>query len=520
MNAFKRNLTPDDLRAEAAPWPAPETFSHPVPPILDFDRAIPDCLYSFREFALATAEEVQVPADSVAALALGIVSLAASRSFEVQLLPQWRETAPLWIAVLAEPGDRKSASLAALTPPLHRWQTDERERLRDALAEYAEKRRIADSRLAVVRKNLANAEAEDVGRLQSEAMELARSLGSMEELAAPDLLTADATPEAIRGLLIRNGEKVGLAAPETDFQQLTGSRYGTGSQNLNLMLAGKSGDFLPAHRVGRDQPLEHPSIACILYVQPAAVRDVLRDANANGRGLVQRFAFIQPLSLMGSRLLTPPQVPARLTAAWDSNIRLILDRPWPGRVVLTPDGLLRHDQPARILTLEPAADELFCALRADIEPRLKERGDLRPISGFASKLPGDIARIALAFQLMCDVTSAAVTGPIMKAACEWAPYLIAHHQGVLGSASEGPELGHARRLVDALRRNGKREISARECFRLVDNQTDLACMADFEPVLDILQERNYLRPIPDQNTGRGRPASPRYEVNPAVFSEP
>ena len=519
MNAAHRILSIDELRVEANPWPAPVPFGRGEPPSLNLAEAIPSTLTPFRDFILATAEAVQISPDAVAPLAMALVSLAASRAFEVELLPQWRETAPLWFLVLAEPGERKSALLSALTRPLHCWQADERARLKCDLAKYAEGRRVIEARLTGIRGKIAKAKQGDASPLERDADTLAVRLEKMPPLAAPDLVTADATPEAMRDLLVRNGEKLGLVAPETDAGQLMGSRYADGP-NLNMILATFTGDHVPAHRVGRDLPLERPALAMALAVQPTAVADVLRDPIARGRGLVDRMCFIQPPSRMGSRSLTPPAVPDALEQWWSGTLRRVLDCPWPGRVILNGESPMRCEQPARVLSLDRDTHDAICALRSDVEAKLKDGGELRPISGFASKLPGVVARIALAFQLMEDTAAPALRAPAMQAACAWAPFLTAHFRAVLGDAGERPERRHARRVVDAMRRRGElREMTARECFRLIDNQSDMANMTDFEPVLAELVDANYLRPLPETDKGRGRPASPRFEVNPATFTK-
>ena len=56
----------------------------------------------------------------------------------------------------------------------------------------------------------------------------------------------------------------------------------------------------------------------------------------------------------------------------------------------------RHEGPPHILRLTPEALAAFDVLRADLESRIGEGGDLRPVCGYASKLPGVVARIALA----------------------------------------------------------------------------------------------------------------------------
>jgi replicative DNA helicase len=514
----------DLIRSTEEPWQPLVSLGRAEPSSLDLEFAIPDTLYSLREFIEATAEAVQISTDAVVPLALALISLAASRSFEIQLLPQWKETAPLWIVVLAEPGERKSALLACLTAPFHSWQVGERVRLKHALARYAEARRADEARLAGIRSKISKSKAEDLPLLRREADSLAIRSEGMPALAAPDLLTADATPEAIRELLTRNGEKLGIVSAETDAGQLMGSRYAKdGGANLNLFLNAFTGDCCPAHRIGRDMPLLRPSLAMALAVQPAAVVEVLRDPNARGRGLVDRMCLVQPSSRMGSRVLTPPSVSETLLQWWSDTVHGILDCPWPGRVVLDCEGPRRCETPTSVLLVESDAYKAICVLRTEIESKLKEEGELRPISGFASKLPGVIARIALAFQVMADPKSRSVCLPAIQAACAWAPFLIGHFRAVLGEASESPERRHARRLVAAILRKGLREVTARDCFVLVDNATDLARMEDLEPVLRVLADANYLRPLATTETqakGRGRPGSPRFAVNPAVFDEP
>ena len=518
MNSLPSIISLETARAEASPWPVPVAVGRIDPPSLALAEAIPSTIAPFRDFILATADAVQIAPDAVAPLAMALVSLAASRAFEVQLLPQWRETAPLWILILAEPGERKSALLSGLTGPLHSWQADERALLKCDLAKYAEARRIDEARLAGIRSKIAKAKQGDVSTLKREAEDLAARLENMPSLATPDLVTTDATPEAVRELLARNGEKLGLISAETDAGQLMGSRYAkSGGANVDLFLAAFTGDPCPAHRVGRDLPLAHPSLAMALAVQPAAVGDVLRDPIARGRGLVDRMALVQPSSCMGSRSLTPPPVPERLAQWWGETLRRILNCPWPGRVILDGESPVRCEQPARVLTLEPAAHDVFCSLRSGLEPKLKEGGDLRQISGFASKLPGVVARLALAFQLMEDTNALTIRTHAMQAACAWSPFLLGHFRAVMGDAGERPTRRQARRLVDALRRRGDRETTARDCFRLIDG-ADVQSMEDCEPVLAELIAMHYLRPLPEPEKSKGRPGSPRFEVNPAVFT--
>jgi hypothetical protein len=494
----------------------------PSPPDFDLDKGIPDSLIQFRDFLRAASTAMQVDVTAVAPLALSVVSAAAARTYEVRLRPDWVEIVVLWVVALAEPGERKSAVIRRLTAPITAWQDNERRRLRPAIAKYEAQRGNDAARHLALRKKLATCKPGERQQIDQELHALVAKMEVEPEIHPPDLVTADFTPEAARQLLIRNGGKLSYISAETDFGTLTGSRYAAGGagsqQNLNLLLAGKSGDNIPAHRVGRSEPLARPCLNIGIFVQPSAVRDVLLDGNTNGRGLVQRFALIVPSSLMGSRLDDPPAVPVVLEDWWNSAIARILDVPWPGKAVLDSTArICRHELGPIELELDAAAIGPFQNLRSAIEKRCGVDGDLRPIAGFASKLAGEVARIAACLELLQNPQSESVSGQSMVAACYWSEFLIGHHRAALGAAGESAAVRHARRLISSLRRNGTAEEHARELFRRVRNGTDLAKMADFQPVLEELCLANCIRRKPNPSyRSSGRPPE-IYEINPALW---
>ena len=507
----------DQARAEAStPWPMPRPLSRPAAPALDLNKCTPPGLAPFRQFCEGVAEALQVPPDMVAPLALALASIGTSRGLEVELSPQWRETAPLWFAVLAEPGERKSALLGLLSAPLHKWQADERDYLRHALAAYGERRKLTEARLGGIRAKLARPTGPNVENLQRDALDLAATLENMPALAAPELVTSDATPEALRDLMGRNGEKVALVSAEIDAGQLTGTRYAKGGgANFDLLLKAFTGDPSPCHRIGKDIPLERPALSLVLCVQPAAIAAVLCDAYAKDRGLVPRLCLIAPASRMGTRALHPDSVSPELLRWWGDTLRRLLDLKWPARVVLSATGPARHEGPPRIMRLTPEASTVFDVLRLDLESRIGEGGDLRPVCGYASKLAGVVARLALTMQAMQDPAAKHITAETMQAACEWAPVLLAHFRAVLGDAAEPAEVKLARRLLRLIKKRNLAKLSAKDALDLVDGGG--LKMDELNPALDLLVEREWLRPLPAQDTRPGRPPSPLYAVNPAAL---
>jgi len=408
-----------------------------------------------------------------------------------------------------------------LVRPFHEWTAGERKRMAEPLARYAERRRTVEARLGAVRAKAAKEAApEKRAKLEVEASDLAADLEVMPvRLAAPDLLVQSYTPEGLRDALEANGERVGIVSAEADAAELMGCRYSDAGPSIDLLLCAHAGDPITTRRAGgRVVPLGRPAVGMVLAVQPEAVRAVLADRAAKGRGLIDRMLLVHPPSRMGSRLLDPAPVPDHVAAWWAESIRRMLDLPWPGRCIIGRDGEpVRCSSDPRILTIDPEARLILWALRSELEPRLAEGADLAPMAGFASKLPGACARLALAFTLLRDPCAEVVDGASMRAACAWAPFLLAHRRAVLGDAAEKPEAHHARRLWRALQRRGRASMTARDLFALVRDSA-IPDMEAFRPVLAVLVEHGAVRPGPGEASNRGRPAE-LWEVHPGLLCD-
>jgi hypothetical protein len=517
------NHAPAPLPRAPGTWPAPAEITTAPPPSLDLDAAIPADLQTFRAFCLGLSEALQVPPDAVPPLALTIASGCVARAVETRSGPDWVETPPLWCAVLMQSAERKSALISALARPVFDWQASQAEALRRPLAAYAENRRCLEAELATARARYAKTKlgTPERSEAQTTVREIAETLDAMPALSAPAIITADATPESLRELLLSNGEKAVWISAEADAASLTGKRYSkTGEANLNLFLAAKSGDPCPGQRIGRDISLSRPSLAACLCVQPCALDEVLADPYARGRGFVPRFNFVTPPSRLGSRTLHPEPLSPALAQWWADALRSLLAMPWPGRVVADGGELKRHAGPPRELRLAPDAVPILDTLRIDIERRIGPDGDLRAVQAYASKLPGEIVRISAILELLADPGAATVGPETMRAAVAWGAFLLDHYRHALGEASATAATKDARRLLDALRRNGATHFVIRDALRYLD--------ADRETVdrsLAILDAEGWTRLVAhpprstEDATKGGRPPGPMREVNPALFAQ-
>ena len=181
--------------------------------------------------------------------------------------------------------------------------------------------------------------------------------------------------------------------------------------------------------------------------------------------------------------------------------------------MLTTEGVKQTEDPPHLMRLSSDAKGVFDILRKEIEDRIGEDRDLRPISGFASKLPGLIARIALTMQAMQQVNSVKITSDTMQAALAWAPPLLGHFRAMLKNAAERPEHKLARRLLASLKRNKVSEISGRDALRMVDGNG--LSMSELNPALTVLVDHGWIRPLQVSKSAKpGRRASQHYATHP------
>lgn len=129
-----------------------------------------------------------------------------------------------------------------------------------------------------------------------------------------------------------------------------------------------------------------------------------------------------------------------------------------------------------------------------------------------------MARIAAILHVLQADEGELIPAETMRAACAWAPFLLAHNKHALGTAAEPDELKLARRLLARVKSNQLVELSARDALRLFPHGNGLT-MEELTPALDLLLEGDWLRELPKPPTNpEGRRTSTRYAVNPAAFA--
>lgn len=492
-------------KPDPAPWLPPTPFAVMHLPAFPLD-ALPPWL---AEYAGAVALATQTPAELPALLGLAVIAAACARRVMVLVWDDWREPVNLYILIVLPPANRKSAVFAELVAPLLEFEAEEAARLAPEIKAAETARRIAESALKKAEDAAARAEADKREFLQAEAERLARELVTLPSLVQPRLVVDDCSAERLASLLHEQGGRIAVMSPEGGVFDLMAGRYSaTGLPNFEVFLKGHAGDTVIVDRVGRTaERIDHPAITMGLTVQPEVLRGLVRRPGFRGRGLLARFVYSVPASLIGRRAVRPPGVREDVRAEYARRIRTLLDQSQP------------NDSEPITLRLTPAARERLEAFATGTEPRLAEHGDLGHVADWGGKLVGMVVRLAgllhLAEQPDPSIAGGqAISAQTVTAALRIGEYAVEHARAAFAEMGADPALDDARHVWGWIDRQDRDALSKRDIFEGVKGRFRRVEMLD--PALQVLEEYGYVRVVPlsSERDGPGRKPSPTYEVNP------
>lgn len=523
------------------PWEAPVPFDAvgdlPAFPTDALPSAVADWVH-------AEATSTQTPEDLPGMIALAVLATAVAKKFRATIRSEWREPLCLYIEVTLPPGERKSAVFRDATAPLIEWEREaisrDAPRLREAAIAYD----IAEGRLKEAKGRAIKAKAADRLVATEEVRRLGEEMATLPRPVLPRLLADDVTPERLFGILAEQGGRLGILSPEGGIFDLLAGRYSDGLPNLDAFLKAHAGDQLRVDRIGR--PAEHlrePTLTVGLAVQPVVLEGLADKPGFRGRGLLARFLYSIPRSKVGHRLVDPPPVPTEVAAAYAATVQALLNLP----ATRGEDGEIVSVD----LSFSPEALQALLRFSAELEPRLGEGGDLEGARDWAAKLPGAVARIAgvlaLADGVICGdcgncgnptaypgADLGGISGncgnsgnpsggpaPVTREAVERAillgHHLIPHALSAFGIMGTKKEVEDAKYLLRWILKTNSERFTKREAWQGTRGRFEKA--EDLDLPLHELEARGYIRQEPvEGQPGRGRPASPRYAVNPLTCS--
>jgi replicative DNA helicase len=246
--------------------------------------------------------------------------------------------------------------------------------------------------------------------------------------------------------------------------------------------------------------VERPCLTIGLAVQPEILRGLASRPAFGGRGLLARFLYSLPESLVGRRQVGPPPVPEAVADRYTRELQALA-------ASLTAPA--SDDGPA-VLTLGQEASELLLAFERDLEPRLAAgSGDLAQLAGWAAKLAGATCRLAALLHLAAhlrDGWARPIGADSFAGAARLAGYLVEHTRAVFDLMGADPRTDDARWLLDWISRTNQTQFTRRDAHRAAP-QGRFPKATDLDPALALLEEHGWLRRVDADPSGPkgGRP---------------
>jgi replicative DNA helicase len=509
-------------------WGAVIRFDAPDLPPFPTD-IFPDWL---RAFVDAEAEATQTPPDLSGMLALSVLATCCQRWMMVQARPGWFEPVNLYTVTALPPASRKSAVFRAFVSPLLAYEQQQAIDAKKRIAELEARKDITEQQLDAAKRTAARAASQDE---KLDAMEevdrLSSELAYMTIAPAPRLVVDDVTPEALASLISDQGGRMAALSPEGDVFAIMAGRYTSGGPNFSVFLKAHAGDTLRVDRKTRSEFVDWPALTLGITTQPDVVRGLAEKAGFRGQGLLGRFLYALPESLVGHRKTDAPPVPEAVRRTYHAAIGELLT--WRAAHSANCANTANVANESLIdsftsivfnITISGQGDALFTAFLEWLEPHLATDGAFGSIADWAGKLAGAVIRVAGLLHIAEHIGShnshnspEPISPETMAAALRLSDYLIAHARAAFAEMGADPAIAAARRALRWLEVKGCTAFTKRDMFEALKGTLPKA--DDLDPILKILTDHAYIRPIEgDERGGPGRKPSQRYEVNPHIGS--
>lgn len=270
-------------------------------------------------FCLAVAEHTQTPPELAGCAMLGALSTVALGG-RVDA-GGWMEELTLFMLVVMGPAQRKSSVMRAVLAPLEDLDRERRAELRDDVERVKTRLDALDRRKQqLLAAHAKQDDRQERDKLMGEIDEIDHETGQIQEPHHYRRLASDATPEVLGTLLSRHG-RISVLASEAPFLDNLLGRYADGAPNLHLTCQAYEGEPTIIDRRRGVEEIPRPLLTIMLAVQEHHLPKLIEHPVAQSQGLVSRFLFVTPPSLVGRRQINTPPVPQDLANDWADVLR-------------------------------------------------------------------------------------------------------------------------------------------------------------------------------------------------------
>lgn len=470
----------------------PIPIETPPPPTFPLG-ALPEPL---RQFAVEVAESVQIPFDVTAMLTIAAVAAMTSRRVRVRF-PSHAVWTNLYLVVALPPGSRKSAAFEQIFGPIHDMEVEWQGKVQPEIVLRRDLRETEEKKILKIKDRAAAAKTDEERQEILERLTEARATMTPEIKLPVIAVSGDVTQEKLAVMLSEQGERLAMLDSEGTVFDMIAGRYTKGASSFDLLLKAWSGDPHRVDRMQRDPViLRSPLLTVALTTQPDVIVGLAERREFRGRGLLGRFCFCVPRSLVGTRLYQGLDVSSDAKLGYREALRQLFRATWADELVIP---------------VENGALKAWAAFHDDIERRQSAGGDLEEIPDWGSKVAGTVAGLAgnfhcLRYRAPGEPINSKLCLEDMAAAIEIGEYLIGHAKAAFGMFNQDNRIKDAKRVLDWVKGVEGPSFSSKDVLRKFRGFR----AEDLNVILELLIEHGFIRQVPSPKTG-GRPAK-RFSV--------
>ncbi|MDO9491110.1 YfjI family protein [Acetobacterium sp.] len=450
-----------------------------------------------KNYVQAVSESTATPIDMCAVASLAVIAGTVQGKFKIRGKPDYFEPLNIYTLIIANPGERKSAIINAMTKHVHEF---EREVNKSRQAEIDRQKIELSTKEKQIKKLEDANKADEAYYLKTECREL-----EAEQIRPLRLIADDVTPEALTSLLADNDGKLSVISAEGGFFDTLAGKY-SNTVSIDTTLKAHCGDSIRVDRRGRPpEYIPAPTLTILLAVQSNVIEGMFDNGTFKGRGLTARFLYCKPNSMVGHRSFDTTPISPVYERAYRDLIYSLLE--------------IKNDQP-KIIKLSEEATAAYRLFYEDIENRQQVGNDLSTMTDFASKLHGAVLRIAGILHCMgyeSLLNGDPVSMETMANAMDIGGYFLIHSMNAYDLMGADDQMKQVRFVLRKLEQNPQEQYKKNEILIMCRNPV-IKVTADLEPLLDTLIEYGYLFEIKPLDTGRlGRKSATIYKLNPLYF---
>lgn len=273
------------------------------------------------KFAQAVARHTDTPNDLAILTVLGATSAAVAGKMEVEPEAGYSEPVLLWVATVLESGNRKSAVMEAATAPIIEYEQLERDTNHP---DFERRQSELKTKRAAIEKLRKKMQVDSEGAIDSEAKRIAQLEAELpDEPHKITLVVGDTTAERLEELMEINEGRMAIISDEAGMLDVMAGRY-SAQPNLAIFLKGHNGGRVSTHRKTRATTIPRAYLTMCLAPQPGVIEGLKDKPFMRDRGLLARFLYATPESLIGKRANKPSPIPVEVQTAYHATIQRLL----------------------------------------------------------------------------------------------------------------------------------------------------------------------------------------------------